>query len=69
MTTSGTTKGCMRSAKAAAFLGISPKTLNNYRFNSKGPKYAKMGKLIVYRMEDLLEYLDKHIVDPGTAAS
>ena len=67
-TRSTTTKGCMCSAEAAAFLGISPKTLNNYRFNSKGPKYSKFGKFIVYRMEDLIDYLNKHTVDPSKVA-
>ena len=47
----------MNVAEAGAFLGIHPRTLNNWRSQKRGPTYAKMGGRVVYRIEDLEAYI------------
>ena len=43
-------------SEAAKYLGTSKKTLQRWRFNHKGPAYAKLnGKLIRYHQADLDE--------------
>ena len=39
--------------KAAAALGLSPRTLDRYRETGKGPAYHRFGQRIVYRRDDL----------------
>lgn len=54
--------------QAAAFLGVSDKTLVNWRFQSKGPAYIKMGRgktaRVVYLQEDLNQYLQDNRIEP-----
>lgn len=38
---------------------ISPGTLANLNSEGKGPRYAKVGKKVVYRTKDLLEWLEE----------
>lgn len=43
--------------QAAAFLNLSPKTLNWYRPRRRGPSYFKLGtKTVAYRVGDLRSY-------------
>ena len=39
--------------RAAAALGLSPRTLDRYRETGKGPAYHRFGQRIVYRRDDL----------------
>ena len=39
--------------KAAAVLGLSPRTLDRYRETGRGPAYHRFGQRIVYRRGDL----------------
>ncbi len=39
--------------RAAAFLGLSPRTLDRYRVTGEGPVYHRFGNRILYRREDL----------------
>lgn len=50
--------------KAAAFLNVATKTLANWRAMGKGPKYCRLGRRIVYRVEDLRRFMDEHLFDP-----
>ena len=43
--------------EVAEFLGISPKTLEYYRWKKVGPRYLKIGKLARYRKCDVIEYI------------
>lgn len=56
------------SVAAAAYLGVSRKTLSNWRALGIGPRYARLGKAgarIVYRVIDLDEFLaDRLVGDP-----
>ena len=49
--------------EAADYLGISKKTLQRWRFDHKGPAYAKLNnKLIRYRLADLDEWMNQQLV-------
>jgi len=53
------------SARAAAYIGFSPKTLANWRATGDGPPYVRLGKSgarIVYRVSDLDEFLSDHVI-------
>ena len=50
-------------SEAADYLGISRKTLQRWRFDLKGPAYAKLNnKLIRYRLADLDEWMNQQLV-------
>lgn len=53
--------GLMRTADAAAYIGVSPKTLLNWRSLRKGPVAVKQGRLLGYRLSDLDDYLASHV--------
>ncbi|MGQ9688325.1 MAG: helix-turn-helix domain-containing protein [Desulfobaccales bacterium] len=50
--------------EAAKLLGVSPQTLRNWRFLGKGPAYTKRGRMIRYRVQDLLDFMSAGRVDP-----
>lgn len=52
---------------AAKFLGLSASFLAKARMNGTGPKYAKLGKKVVYREQDLVAFLDAHMVEASSA--
>ena len=49
--------------EAAQYLSLSAKTLRRWRFDHKGPAYAKLnGKLIRYHQADLDEWMDQQTI-------
>ena len=54
--------------EAAKFLKKSVQTLRNDRCSRKGPAYLKLGRSVRYKVSDLLEYLERHRIDPEEAA-
>ena len=49
--------------EAAKYLGISKKTLQRWRFDHKGPAYAKLNnKLIRYHLPELDEWMDQQTI-------
>ena len=48
--------GNLETAAAAEILGLSPRTLRNWRVSGKGPRYSKRGARVFYAVEDLEEY-------------
>jgi hypothetical protein len=50
--------------EAAKFLKKSVQTLRNDRCSRKGPAYLKLGRSVRYRVSDLMDYLEKHRIDP-----
>jgi len=50
--------------KAAQYLGLATQTLANWRFTRQGPPYSKLGRRIVYRLEDLDAFLEKNRIEP-----
>jgi len=43
----------LRTPEAARFLGLSGRTLEKHRTYGTGPRYAKLGGRVVYRIDDL----------------
>lgn len=47
----------MEQKEVAAFLRLSEKTLEYYRWKGMGPRYLKIGKLVRYRKSDVIEFV------------
>ncbi|MEA4856547.1 MAG: helix-turn-helix transcriptional regulator [Solidesulfovibrio sp. DCME] len=43
----------LRTREAAAYLGVSAGTLEVWRCKGRGPRYSKLGKVVVYDPTDL----------------
>lgn len=43
--------------EAAAWLGMSPRTLSDWRIAGTGPRFVKIGRLVRYRVADLQEWV------------
>lgn len=54
---------------AAAYVRLSPRTLERYRVTGEGPVYLKLGRRVFYRVRDLDLWLDekrrRSTSDPG----
>ena len=49
----------LRTPEAARFLGLSGRTLEKHRTYGTGPRYAKLGGRVVYRIDDLQAWVDR----------
>lgn len=62
--------GAMTTKEAAAYIGMSPATLNGWRFEGVGPVYLRMGTgrraKIAYLREDLDAWLRARRTDPAS---
>ncbi|QLA16723.1 helix-turn-helix domain-containing protein [Desulfolutivibrio sulfoxidireducens] len=54
--------------EAAAYVGLSVKTLQTRRMNHLPPVFVKIGRSVRYRLEDLDAFVTAHVVDPSKAA-
>ncbi|MBL8552280.1 MAG: helix-turn-helix domain-containing protein [Hyphomonadaceae bacterium] len=54
----------MRGLEAAAYIGVAPKTLANWRSAGKGPRFYKIGRVIVYQRDDLDAFFEEHLQAP-----
>ncbi|MDY7093778.1 MAG: helix-turn-helix domain-containing protein [Acidobacteriota bacterium] len=52
--------GAYTTPLAAEYLGLSPATLETMRSRGGGPVFVKLGRRVVYRREDLDEWLTKN---------
>ena len=43
---------------AARFLGLSPRTLERFRLDGRGPVFRKFGRRCLYHRDDLLSWAD-----------
>lgn len=50
---------------AASFLGITQRTLQDWRLNRRGPAYIKLGRRIAYDRTDLEQFLAANRVEPA----
>ena len=50
----------LSAAQVALTYQIPMATLAKWRFEKKGPPYHKLGRRVMYRPEDLEEYLHQH---------
>ncbi|MBK1631206.1 hypothetical protein CKO31_10740 [Thiohalocapsa halophila] len=59
--------------QAAAYLAISPRTLQSWRVRGGGPRYVKVGANVRYRAEDLTAWVEDqnraNTSDNGPAAA
>ena len=59
----------LRTAEAARFLGLSPRTLEKHRIYGTGPAYRKIGARVVYSVADLNAWAERgtriSTSDPG----
>lgn len=46
--------------EAARKLGISHRTLEDWRLTNRGPRFVKLGRLVRYRLDDLLDFMDRN---------
>jgi len=54
--------------QAAKYLSLQNRqTLANWRHMRKGPAYCRVGRRIIYRLEDLDRYLNTHRIDPESS--
>lgn len=51
----------MRTEQAANYLALSKSTLEKLRVTGGGPVYAALGRVVVYRLEDLDAWVSAHI--------
>lgn len=53
---------------AATFLSVQPSTLEQWRWNGRGPKFVKLNRSVVYRMADLEAFLEARVFHSTTEA-
>jgi hypothetical protein len=51
--------------EAARILSSSPQTLRNWRFLGRGPAYSKRGKMVRYKVQDLIDFMNAGRIDPA----
>lgn len=54
----------MDTVSAAEYIGFHRNTMANMRSKGLGPRYTKVGRLVLYRKKDLDEYMSTRVVDP-----
>lgn len=47
--------------EAAHFLRVNPRTLERWRGDGGGPRFAKIGRRVAYRLCDLTAFVDGHL--------
>lgn len=45
-------------AEAGAFLGLSPRTLERFRVEGRGPTFLKLGRRVLYARADLVRWAE-----------
>jgi hypothetical protein len=53
--------------KAAEMMGCAPQSLRNWRHLGRGPAYSKRGRMVRYRVQDLLDYMASGRIDPESS--
>ncbi|MFZ2291196.1 helix-turn-helix transcriptional regulator [Corynebacterium casei] len=49
----------MRTPEAAEFLQVSPRTLEGWRRRGEGPRYSRLGTVVVYTVGDLQAFVNE----------
>ena len=55
----------LRTAAAAAYIGLAKTTLEKLRFTGGGPVYIKLGNAVVYDTRDIDLWLEQNRVGPA----
>ena len=50
----------LRTPEAAGYLGVSVRTLEDWRYRSGGPACVHIGKLVRYDIKDLDAWIEEH---------
>lgn len=58
----------LKTEEAAAFLKVKPATLEQWRWNGKGPQFIKMGRSVRYRKFDLDAFIEARVFGSTTEA-
>ncbi|MBJ6751354.1 helix-turn-helix domain-containing protein [Geomonas anaerohicana] len=61
-------QAALTTPEAAAYLKVKPATLEQWRWNGRGPRFAKIGRSVRYRMSDLDAFLDARVFGSTTEA-
>jgi len=48
----------MTQVVAGSFLGLSPRTLERFRLEGRGPAFLKLGRRVVYSRDDLVAWAE-----------
>ena len=51
----------LTSKDAAEFLCVSPLTLRKWRWEGKGPQFVKAGRKVLYRLQDIEDWISGQI--------
>ena len=54
--------------QAALFLNLKPATLEQWRWNGRGPRFIKIGRSCRYRISDLEAFLESRVFSSTTEA-
>lgn len=54
--------------EAAAYLNVQPTTLEQWRWNGRGPNFVKLGRSVRYRQADLEAFLGARVFSSTTEA-
>lgn len=54
--------------EVAELLGVSRNTLKHWRWIGKGPRYVKLVSKVAYRRQDLDEWINANVTEPGAAS-
>lgn len=49
----------LRNRQAAEYIGLTPGSLKTMRCRGVGPRYRKLGKIVLYRLRDLDDWADR----------
>lgn len=67
-TTSPPTSPNLKTEDAAKFLNVQPATLEQWRWNGRGPRFVKIGRSCRYRLVDLEAFLEERVFSSTTEA-
>lgn len=67
-TPTATPPALLTTSEAAAYLNIQPATMEQHRWNGRGPSFVKIGRSVRYRQADLDTFLAERVFSSTTEA-
>ena len=58
----------LKTSEAAAYLNVEPTTLEQWRWNGRGPRFVKISRAVRYRLSDLDAFLEARVFSSTTEA-
>lgn len=59
----------MRTREAARYICLAPRTLEHYRRKGTGPAYSRLGRIVVYSVNELDRWVESHLTGPSEPSS